>query len=117
MSDNSQDLNNNNSQDNSSYNKFDFNQRPEDVKELEKALGDFTAYRSTVISGNFSGTHAKVVVQLVEFLTATYKQLLSQYENHEWVKAARAAYEEIKKQEEAKAQEQKDLEGSGQVNA
>lgn len=64
----------------------DLSNVPEDVKELNKSLGQFGDYHRLIMEGNFPGKASKVVAELLLHIKDVYDQMMEQYTAHPWVK-------------------------------
>lgn len=73
-------------------------EKPEDVKELEVALGLVSAQQEALKRCMFSAVDAEIVTGLIKHLVDTKRQLLEKYLSHEWVVSARAAVEAAQKE-------------------
>lgn len=62
-------------------------EKPQEVLDLEKALMDINSYRAAVGASTFPGSQAKNINNLLGFLEQTFKQLMSQYQDHPFMKA------------------------------
>jgi lipid A disaccharide synthetase len=59
--------------------------RPQDVKDLQKAIEDIHAYKNVVALGVFPGRNASEVSRLSAFLSETYKQLEAKFMEHPYI--------------------------------
>lgn len=69
---------------------FDLSQVPDDVKEMNRILGDFGDYHTLILNANFPGKACKVVESLITHVMDVYKQTQAQYMAHPWVVAKQA---------------------------
>lgn len=63
----------------------DFSQVPEDVKQLNKDLGDFGDYQTLLQHGEFRGRDIQEIKEMVELIQGMYDQTLDEYNDHPWV--------------------------------
>lgn len=66
---------------------------PEEVMQMQTVLQDLNQYRSSVLACQVPGGHATSIAKLIEFLTASYKQILNKYNEHPYIKEAQKAFE------------------------
>ncbi len=64
---------------------FDLSQVPDDVKEMNRILGEFGDYHRLVMDAQFPGKACSVVDNLLNHLMDVYKQTHAQYMLHPWV--------------------------------
>jgi hypothetical protein len=67
---------------------------PDEVKELQAALGDLSAYRTVMKSVMVPGGMAEPTTRLQKFIEETYQQVLKQFNEHPYVVKARKDAEE-----------------------
>ena len=76
-----------------SESKLDLSAIPEDVKEMNRIIGEFGDFHSLVLNAQFPGKACKVVEQLITHIMDVYKQTHAQYTSHPWVIAKQAEQE------------------------
>lgn len=70
---------------------------PQEVKELQAALGDFAAFRTILRAAMIPGNMSEPMTKFQKFIEDGYKQLLDKFNEHPYVIQARKDAEEASK--------------------
>ena len=76
--------------------------RPQEVKDLQKALEDIHSYKNVVALGTFPGRNSVEVSKLLAFLNETFKQVEAKFMAHPFIQDMIA---KARAEQEAKAKE------------
>lgn len=79
--------------------------RPQEVKDLQKAIEDVHSYKNVVALGVFPGRNANEVSRLSSFLNETYKQLEAKFMEHPYIQdlIAKSKAEQAEQAQQAQA--------------